>query len=179
MCTLRTMNAIPVRTSPSSASDMRPSRPRPADHLTRAVVAFALSDLHGDRSRSPESHAKSLWPNDATTQLICRSAVAPADTVTSGWASQLAGTVVADFLATLAPASAGAALLSRGLQFSFDSNAGILCPGCLADTSEATFVGQGLPIPVEQLALSGPTLVPRSIRSGPRFESTDCRSWAL
>ena len=38
-------------------------------------------------------------------------------------------------------------------------------PGVLADTSEASFTGQGLPIAVEQLALSGPTLMPRSIKT--------------
>jgi Phage capsid family len=140
---------------------MRPPRPRPATHLVRAVVANALNNLNGELT--PERHAKLLWPNDPVTPLITRSAVVPADTVTSGWASQLAQTVIPDFISTLAPVSTSAALLQRGLQFSFDNANGILVPGVIADASEAGFVGQGSAIPVEQLALSGPTLSPRKV----------------
>jgi len=41
-------------------------------------------------------------------------------------------TVIADFLASLGPASAGAALLQQGLQLTFDRNASISVPSFVA-----------------------------------------------
>jgi hypothetical protein len=136
-------------------------RDRTGQSLVRSVIAFALEEI--GHTHGPEARAKALWPRDEAAALVTRSAVVPADTVTSGWASQLAQTVIPDFISSLAPVSAGAQLLSRGLQFSFDNNAGILVPGALADASEASFVAQAAPIPTEQLALTGPTLTPKKL----------------
>jgi hypothetical protein len=96
-----------------------------------------------------------------TAAQVLKAATSPATTTTSGWASQLAGTAVADFLLNLGPASAGSQLLKLGPQFTFGAAGAILVPGAVASADKAAFVTEGSPIPVEQLALSGPTLTPR------------------
>ena len=86
-----------------------------------------------------ERTARTLWPDDPVTGLLVKAATNPATLTTSGWASQLAQTVVADFIQGLGPASAGAALLARGTQFQF-GKAAILVPGMLSAASEVGFV---------------------------------------
>src|SRR5262245_8484568 len=95
----------------------RPSRPFPlpgdmpkADPLKpfwRGVAATVLSEL--ENRAPPEIHLREKWPSMAT-----RTATIPADTTTSGWASTLAVTKVADLLTGLAPRSAAARLFEAG-----------------------------------------------------------------
>jgi hypothetical protein len=108
-----------------------------------------------------EKVAAERWPDDQVTLAITKAATSPASLTTSGWASQLATTAVADFVGSLGPASAGATLLKRGLQLSFDSAGGISVPGIIADAGEIGFVAEGAPIPAAQLTVAGPTLTPR------------------
>lgn len=88
------------------------------------------------------------WPND----LVVRAASAPAMTGVAGWAAELAQTMVYDALAALGPKSAGAALLQEGLVLTFDGAGAISAPGFVASAGNASFVAEGQPIPVRQLA---------------------------
>jgi hypothetical protein len=60
---------------------------------------------------------------------------------------------------SLGNASAGAQLLSRGLQLNFGRAAAMAVPGMTALSSNAGFVAQGSPIPVRQLDTSGGILL--------------------
>src|SRR5262245_33748607 len=101
-------------TKPFLPSDLR--RPPPHQALIRAAVATVLSKFN---RMLPLEVAKARWPQDRDTELILRAAVSPATIPTSGWASTLAETSVADFLMGMGPASAGSMLLRRGMQLQF------------------------------------------------------------
>ena len=67
-----------------------------------------LTAAPGCAAGLPRRLAKKLWPDDRVTGLLLRGAVDPADTATSGWAIELAGQAVGDFVARLGPVSAAA-----------------------------------------------------------------------
>jgi Phage capsid family len=100
------------------------------------------------------------WPSDRDVELVLRAESSPATVNTDGWADTLAATAVADFIVSMGPASAGAVLLSRGLQLQF-GNAAILCPGLLSAATNASFVEEAAPIPVRQFSVDGPRLEPK------------------
>jgi hypothetical protein len=109
----------------------------------------------------PADVVRRLWPQDSDTGLIVKAAVTPATITGSGWANTLAATALADFVVSMGPASAGAALLARGMQLEFDGAASIMVPGVLAAAGNTSFVQEGAAIPVRALSLAGPTLEPR------------------
>jgi hypothetical protein len=96
-------------------------------------------------------------------QLITRGASAPAMTTVSGWADTLAHTVIRDLLISLGPASAGSELLQMGTVLDWGNSAKISVPGVVADKSNATFVGQGSPIPVRTLSVAAVSLTPSKL----------------
>jgi Phage capsid family len=71
--------------------------------------------------------------------------------------------VVADLVAALAPASAGAELLGEGLQLVFDGAGTITLPGFVADPTKAGWIAENNPIPVERLAAAGPSISPHKL----------------
>ena len=94
-------------------------------------------------------------------QLLTRADTNPATTFTSGWASTLAQTAVADFLLNLGPHSAGSTLLRLGWNFSFDrAGAAVLVPATVADGAQAKFVKEGSSIPVVNFSFDSKTLKP-------------------
>src|SRR5262249_13548600 len=134
-------------------------RERSIVSLVRAGLAIARGAA--DPGTPATEHLKRMATDTAAGYLV-RAASTPAS-LTSG--SAITRTIIADFLAALGPASAGAQLLERGLQFSFDGNAAISLPGFVADTNSVAFVQEGAPIPVRQFAVStpAPQLVPRKM----------------
>src|SRR5262249_19088055 len=100
--------------------------------------------------------------NDAAAAYLVRAASSPATLAST---TALTRTIIADFLAALGPQSAGAQLLERGLQLSFDGNAAISLPSFVADQNSVAFVQEGAPIPVRQFAIPTPVpqLVPRKM----------------
>jgi hypothetical protein len=77
---------------------------------------------------------------------VIRAASGPALYAQPGWAAELIHTLVADQLAALAPASAGARLLKASTILTGD---GILsAPGFIAGPGNAGFVADGAPIPL-------------------------------
>jgi hypothetical protein len=121
----------------------------------RLVAVRALAHL---RHKPPAEIATELWPDDKALPLIVRTASAPAMTTTTGWAAELVRRVIADGLAALGPASAGAQLLQRCLVVSWDGAGQISAPGIVAGAGNASFVAEGAPIPVRQL-VSAPCLM--------------------
>jgi hypothetical protein len=112
---------------------------------------------------SPERIAKARWPEDEVTlALLTRAAASPATTTTSGWASQLATTAVADFVASLAPQSAAAALFAKAMQVPLNGASSVSIPrrNGVPASVDAAWVAEGSPHPVVQFSLTASTLGP-------------------
>src|SRR5262245_14465961 len=132
---------------------------RNADALTRAVTAHLLAEhQHG----FPADVLRHHWPDDKVAGLIVRAQTSPATTTSAAW-SELVGSAQADFVSTLGPLSAGAQLLSRGIQLSFDGAGEIQVPGLLVSAGGASFVQEAAPIPAHAFALNVISLVPRKL----------------
>jgi hypothetical protein len=121
------------------------------DSLIRACIVTAHSKLNP--GTSTKSFAAARWGTEEANNIasVLRAAAAPAMTSTVGWAKELSPIVVA-FLANLVPTSAGADLLGRVLNLSFDGAGTINIPNL--NVPLADFVGQGQPIPVTQATVS-------------------------
>lgn len=125
--------------------------------LVRAATAHLLT-ASGSKAGYPSEVAAARWPGDSDTLWLTKAAVSPA---TTGSVPVLLSTLLVDFLTTLGPVSAGAQLLSRGLQLSFAGNAVIQVPRIVADAAGVDFAAEGSPIAVRQLLAGGLTLSPR------------------
>jgi hypothetical protein len=128
--------------------------------LYRACLAAAR---HGfDPTTLPADFLARSWPSDrdAARLLTTRAAVSPASTSNT---TALLDTLVVDFIASLTGASAAAALLGQGLQLAFDRHAAISVPGFDVAVSDAAFVAEGAPIPVEQSTAAALTLTPHKL----------------
>jgi hypothetical protein len=131
-----------------------PLRPDPDANRRAAVtllVRAAITAAHAvfDKNVHAVDYARKTWgaTEARSVELVTRAASAPAMTTTTGWAAELAH-VSTQFIASLTPVSAAAALLSRGLQLRFDGLASISLP--TITQGQAGWVGQGKPVPVTQ-----------------------------
>jgi hypothetical protein len=144
---------IPLR--PDSAAVARAN----VTALMRACVPVMLG-AYDKRNTSTAGVLAQKWPHDrdAARLLETRAASSPA-TLTS-YASVM-HTAIADFIDSLGPASAGAALLAQGLELTFDGDAAISVPSFAAAAGNVGWVTEAAPIPVRQLnTLGGPLLTP-------------------
>jgi len=95
--------------------------------VVRAVLASAKSVFEPDRNAYRV--ARAAWPGDRQTlDFVTRAASTPATTTGTGWAAEIAHTVVEDLLVSLGPASAGSELLRRGTVLTFDGAAKLTEP---------------------------------------------------
>jgi HK97 family phage prohead protease/HK97 family phage major capsid protein len=137
----------------------------PADYVYRTLVCKLKAHF---TKQSPYEVLKNEYGDDEPTRavmnVITRAATVPADTVTSGWASQLVATSITEFFSALMPNSVYPALASRGGKFSF-GQAGIVSMPTRASTPTiaGSFVAQGAPIPVRQGAFSAITFTPKKM----------------
>jgi hypothetical protein len=124
--------------------------------LARQATALFLATV---QRRSLPDVVRQNWPSD---RAVTRGAVSPAATNVSGWAAELAGDAVADAIVGLAPAAAGAVLISRGVQLSLAGVGSIRLPGRLVTAADAgAFVSETAPIPAVRLNFgAGPMLQP-------------------
>ncbi|MFO1520455.1 MAG: phage major capsid protein [Kiritimatiellia bacterium] len=147
------------------AAEDRISRPsgrlRPSDHFYRAATASALAKLTRSGGDS-EDWAWRLWNGDDATICVLRSAAAPGSTATSGWAAEIAGSAVSDLVASLAPVSAGAALLTRATRVSFSGITSVSLPG-ITGGATASWVSENNPIPVTAPILDAASIAPRKL----------------
>jgi Phage capsid family len=126
--------------------------------LTRACISHLMAASDGGKSY-PHDIAESTWPTDRDCHFIVKAATSPTTTTT---APSLLRTLSADFLNSLAPVSAGSALLQRGLTLSFANGAAVIrIPRILASADSADFVGEGAAFPVQQLSVGITELSPR------------------
>ncbi len=144
-------------------SDIQRTKIRPGDSFVRAATAIFLNAADQNHS-GPAEFLKRLWPDDAVAPIILRSATTPASMTTSGWASPLAATSVADFLGSLGPIAAGSTLLNRSLKLIFNGSGAIVVPVVVSAATGASFVQEGAPIPVRQHITAGATLNPRNLK---------------
>jgi hypothetical protein len=125
--------------------------------LARAAVAVARGTL--DRGINVGEFAQKSWPDDPVVPLVLRAATSPA-ALSNTPALAIVATV---FLESLIPISAAADLLNRGLSLRFDGAATISLPAITQPNVD--FVGEGQPIPVQQLATSATTTEPHKLSS--------------
>jgi hypothetical protein len=147
----------PARMGVPLRPDKDALRRRGAVSFTRACTA-ALYAANSNRRETPDAAAARLWPDEGSVQLLVKAASAPALTGTGAWAGSLASTATADCINSLGPASAGAALLRRGIVLDFERHAAIKVPSVLTSASVAGFVGEAAPIPVVDLVTGSVTI---------------------
>jgi len=141
----------------------------PGDHVIRALVAKVIGHANKQDPRAilVERYGEDGQIDPATKavfDVVTRAATAPADTTTSGWASQLVQTSVADFMSLLIPASVYPGLSAKGLRLNFGRSGIISIPSRVATpTIAGSFVAQGAPIPVRQGAFTSTPLTPKKM----------------
>jgi HK97 family phage major capsid protein len=139
----------------------------PKDYVWRSLAIKVLS--HCDEAKRPgiEILKERYGEDDATKavfDVVNKTATVPADTVTSGWASQLVTTAFGDFFAALMPNSMYPALAKRGSSFTFGRNGVIVLPTrSSTPTIAGSFIAQGAPIPVRQGAFTSVSLTPKKM----------------
>jgi hypothetical protein len=149
------MRAIVPEDLPNRAAALRSAN---VSALMRACAAAALGAY--DRTTSPANVLAASWPHDRDAARLLETRAATSPTTTASFAALMSRTV-ADFIESLAPASAGAALLGQGLQLTFGTNVAISVPSFLANAANVGWVDEAAPIPVRQLnVLGGPILEP-------------------
>jgi hypothetical protein len=132
------------------------SFPRPGTLFVRLINSKLAAQAVGEHI---ETVAKQLYPADEVLRgLIEKGVTNPANTTTAAWAKALVRSSIQDFLRSIAPVSAGAALLSRGTQLSFDGHGEIYVPAAIADATMASFAAEGAPLKATQANYTGPTL---------------------
>jgi len=138
-------------------------RDRPATHVWRAAAAHLRAAI--TRNTSPREIARELWHDDQPTQLILRAATGPATTTGSGWADAIAQHAVRDVISTITTLSAGAEVLSRGLQAPLETWAQLTIPGrTLSAANAGNWLAEGQVSTIRPLAvIQGAVLVPKKL----------------
>lgn len=140
----------------------------PKDYIFRSFAV--LVKHHGVRqSQSLVETLRQGYGEDEVTrgfleQVTTKAATVPADTVTSGWASQLVQTAIGEYFDPLLPLAVYPGLSARGGRFTFGRNGTISLPTrSTTPTVAGSFFAQGAPIPVRQAAFSAISLTPKKM----------------
>jgi hypothetical protein len=130
--------------------------------VPRAAFAVLTASLRGG---SPADHCIRMFPDDQVAlAMVQRAAMTGGTTTVAGWASELVGQAVSEWLPSLYPLSAAAALFQRGaIRVSFDGVGSVAVPGRAAAPTTAPWVGEGAPIPARQYTLNRAILTPRKL----------------
>jgi capsid protein len=118
----------PNNISASPRSSERHKRLRPSDVLVRAATAELLrqnvgQDLFEDVALSIARH----YDGCVATDFYTRAAVNPAASTTAGWAAELVGTAIIDFITTdMARSSGFAQLAQRALTVPLEQGVGVI-----------------------------------------------------
>jgi HK97 family phage major capsid protein/HK97 family phage prohead protease len=145
----------------------------PGERFLRSLIAMTLSRGSVQEGfKPPEQIYAERWGDDGkidehsriVLNHVVRAASIPADTTTSGWASQLVQTDVRGFLELLQPQSVYPGLSGRGQRLNFGTAGQITIPTwATTPTIAGSFVGEGAPIPVRQGALTSVSLGPKKM----------------
>lgn len=147
-------NAIPLRPDYARAAASAPN------YVARAAFVAAKAKAIG---ADTDDLFRQLFPDDKTspTFLTTRAAVAPGNTTTSGWASQLVQTAVGSFVGSLGATSAAAALIERGVPLRLNGSAQqVNIPIRTNGPVAPTWVSESNPIQVRSDALDTVPLGP-------------------
>jgi HK97 family phage prohead protease len=146
---------------PPGAPIIIPARKLEArDYIVRLYAANLLSAI---TKRSLESVVAERYKDDITPEVI-KAAVAPASTTVAGWASELVGVGIGEFLDTLKATSVYPRLAAKGPRFTFGRNGVIKIPARNATPRiNGSFVGEGQAIPVRKLGLTSISLTPKKM----------------
>lgn len=129
----------------------------PSDIATRSVVprsCFAAL-LAATRNVDPARVAGERWPTEAPVlQALLRAATDPATTTEPAWAGALAEGAVGQWLPTLTPESAAAALIPRGVRLRIRGGQPLSVPISTTPPSQAPWVGESSPIPATAFSFS-------------------------
>jgi len=121
--------------------------------LIHAVTATLLAFVH--KGGNAREIAAREWPGERHVgEILTRAVSAPAMTSTSGWAAELAGTRIADFLFNVGAPSASAGVLRAGINVDLENGKAVTIPFVVNDKSGASFVGEGAPLPAKNFNFS-------------------------
>ena len=146
----------PVPEAPAFTHGFKDSKAEPGAMMVQLGLVKAIAHLtHRNEAVVLEERYKNNQQLRAVFDYIKRTAVAPADTTTSTWATELVQTDIRGFLGTLEPNSVAAALANRSLQLNFDGFQSITVPRMNplgATPTEPAWVGEGGVIPLTQFS---------------------------
>jgi hypothetical protein len=141
--------ARPSRSAPPLA--WRSPKAKPVDLLFRSVAAKLRAHVQG---RDTLAHDYADDDQLELLQVIHRAASVPAQTNVVGWANELVGVVVAQWVSTLRPSIFGQ-LAADALALEFTDGGELRVPGRTASPMvNAAFVGEGQPVPVRKVGLN-------------------------
>ncbi|TAI65696.1 phage major capsid protein [Bradyrhizobium sp. Leo170] len=153
------MNARPLPLVPEDVDQATRSRAAVAA-LARACIASARATIN------PATNETTILQRHFRRDLIAKAIVTRSPVSPTETGGVLSHQIVADIIAALSPASAGAAIIAAGLRLRFDGAAAISVPSINADPALAQFVGEGRAIPVVSGLVQPPVLLrPRKLAS--------------
>ena len=158
----RVTRDVPARRFAGKSSKMeRPIVPEDLRNGARAAALLSVTRAALTIARNSRGRAvRSAWPEDRGAELLLRAASSPASTATATALTQIAW----QFVASLVPISAAAAVLARSLRLSFDGAAEIRVPGLALPSAQWT--GEGGSIAVAQgLSAPGAVVTPSKLAS--------------
>lgn len=130
-----------------------------SDLIVRSAVVHFLAKATG---RSIDKVLDERYPGHEPTAVVTKADATIATTTTSGWASQLVNTALAELMDLLSPFSVYPGLAARGIKVTFNNNQGaITIPAISTDAALAGgFVLEGDPIPVGRFTTTSTSLAP-------------------
>jgi hypothetical protein len=138
---------------------MVPSDLREGPHRGEIFARLAAVHLRSALTRSrPTQVLKEMYgghPHAAAIEVLLRGSASPAGLSTATWGEELASWAFADFLTVaVAPISAAATLIGRGLVIPMQSRAAVVAPAYVPSSADAgNWIAEGDPIPVRALKL--------------------------
>jgi hypothetical protein len=135
-----------------------PLRPDHNALARAALTSVTRAAIMAGRNAGKRVAEASEWPEDRAVEWLLRSAVSPTKISDAAGLARLA----VEFLRSLVPVSASAAVLDASISLSWDNLAQISIPGLTLPT--AAWVGEGAPIPVIQgTSSTAATLTPSKL----------------
>lgn len=133
--------------------------PKPSDLIVRSALCHFVSKATG---KDIDQVLEDRYPGHEPTAVVTKADATIATTTTSGWASQLVNTAMADLLELLSPFSVYPGLSARGIKVTFNNSQGsITIPSISTDAALAGgFVLEGDPIPVGRFTTASTTMAP-------------------
>lgn len=130
-----------------------------SDLIVRSAVCHFLAKATG---KSIDRVLEDRYPGHEPTAVVTKADATIATTTTSGWASQLVNTALAELMDLLSPFSVYPGLAARGIKVTFNNNQGaITIPAISTDAALAGgFVLEGDPIPVGRFTTTSTSLAP-------------------